>query len=86
MFQVRWIAPAMDELTEAWLSASTLRREITAATDEVDDSLGIAPYRMGESRSEGVRLLIADPLAAEFVVDETDRTVWVLHVWLIRRH
>jgi hypothetical protein len=83
MFKVEWIETAVTRLANAWLSAdSETRAAITAASHEIDQLLEIDPAHVGESRDGIRRLLIADPLAATYVVDEDLEFVIVLDVVL----
>ena len=81
MFDVDWIETALSRLANAWLRAdSTTRAAITAASHEIDDLLKIDPAHAGESRDADKRILIAEPLAVTYVVDEDQEIVTVLDV------
>jgi plasmid stabilization system protein ParE len=87
MFTVRWEALALEELTLAWVAASSaLRQAITQATDELDQRLATDPYSGSESRSGERRILFQTPLAIHFHVAQEDQTVSILHVWVFRTH
>jgi hypothetical protein len=86
MLRVLWLQESLDELAAIWLDAdSEARVQITQATELVDAELRSNPYRLSESRDEGVRVLFVHPLGVEFEVDTQQQTVWVLHVWRFRR-
>lgn len=86
MYRVQWVKSALDELTVGWTNAdSTLREAITSAVHELDEHLRTDPLAQGESRPEGRRVVFVSPLGITFRVDEGDRIVAVLRVWLLRR-
>jgi hypothetical protein len=83
MFEVEWIETAAHRLANAWLGAdSKTRAAITAASHEIDDLLMLDPVHAGESRDVDRRIVIAEPLAATYVVDEDRQRVTVLDVVL----
>jgi hypothetical protein len=85
MFDVDWIEAAVNRLASAWARAdSTTRAEITSASHQVDDTLAVDPIHAGESRGSDRRILIADPLAVVYEVDEEQRIVSVVDV-VVRR-
>jgi hypothetical protein len=67
---------AADELAAIWLNAEN-RPAVASAADAIDKHLGIDPLSAGESRAEGSRVLIEDPLAVFFDVNVQDRTIAV---------
>jgi hypothetical protein len=67
---------AADELAAIWIKA-TNRQAVADAADAIDKQLGIDPLAAGESRLDNSRVLVEDPLAVYFDVDEEDRTVIV---------
>jgi hypothetical protein len=81
-FKTQWQPAARDELAELWLNAATdTRREITVAAREIDLALQHSPQDVGESRSDGRRIVFAAPLAVVFEVEEPACVVRVLKVW-----
>jgi hypothetical protein len=51
----------------------------------ITQELTIDPFRSSESREEGERILISNPIGVRFGVDEANRQVTILSVWRIRR-
>jgi len=85
MFQVRWHVAPRDSLATAWLdSDSATRRLINSAVDEIEQMLRSDPPDAGESRPGGRRIMFVTPLAIVFHVEENERLVSVLDLWLIR--
>lgn len=84
MFWVpRWEREALNELTTIWVgSDSAQRREITAATHSVDESLRRDPWSASESRAKGRRVQCFPPLLVTFRIEADERTVSVLHLRL----
>lgn len=86
MFTVRWADEALDELAGLWTDApSAIRGAITVATNYIDQQLRVDPVAVGESRSEGRRVLFALPLGVTYRIETDQQTVSVLRVWLCRR-
>jgi hypothetical protein len=86
MFQVRSEASALHELASLWTPAnSAMRKEITAATHQIDQQLHTDPFVDSESRAEDRRILFNRPLAIIFRVEPDGKTVSVLQVWLFRK-
>jgi hypothetical protein len=84
-YRVVWRPGAEQELTQIWLN-SRLRSQITEAAALIDENLQRDPLAAGESREEGVRVIIIKPLGARCFIDDTSRTVIVLNVWQIGLH
>ncbi len=82
-FDVFWSSRAEQELAGVWLDAAD-RNRISSAALEIERRLLVSPAAEGESRPHGRRILFAPPLAAVFLVDQTAREVWGLHVWRFR--
>jgi plasmid stabilization system protein ParE len=76
---VVWLPDAETELAAIWLSSSE-RNLVTVAADQIDARLRHDPENVGESRSEGRRVLIVPPLVAFYRVNPDDRIVRVVHV------
>ena len=75
-YQVVWQPCAKRQLAAIWNSAND-RRAVTAAADEIDRLLAVAPNDVGESCAEDTRIVIIEPLAMYFRVDETKHVVRV---------
>ena len=58
------------------------RRGVSQAADKLDQRLGRDAQFAGESRHAGRRILHEAPLGVIFSVNEQDRVVLVLDVWL----
>lgn len=70
MFTVRWRNSARDALAAIWVEAdSALRKEITAAADQIDQELSRDPDGRGESRGVAERIWFVFPLGLWFKVD-----------------
>ena len=84
-FSVNWNPAAEKDLTNLWLNHPPLQRQITAAADVIDSQLRIAPENAGESRLGSLRILVVEPLLAEFKVSVDDLRVDVVAVAIWRR-
>ncbi len=82
-FTVVWIPTAKNELATLWINAKN-RNRIRLAADKIDSLLKWDPDSLGESRREGVRILLVPPLAVEFEVHEEDCIVNVIAVWTFK--
>ena len=81
MFDVEWIDAAVNRVASAWVPAdSATRAVITAASHQIDEILAVHPSHAGESRDANRRILIVDPLAAVYEVDEKQSIVTVVDV------
>ncbi len=83
IYSVRWKKRAEDDLADIWLKAED-RESISRAACQIDNLLRVQPHTAGESRSEGLRVLLVAPLGATFRVYEQDRIVRVANVWSYR--
>jgi hypothetical protein len=79
-YTVLWKPEAERRLAELWLNAVD-RNAVTQAANEIDRRLQTNPDQEGESRSDGRRLLLVNPLAVLFEVVPDDRIVYGLTVW-----
>lgn len=79
-YNVRWLKSAEQSLAECWLTASN-RAEVTAAADQIDESLAVDPLSFGESRMGITRLAIVPPLTVLFDVDTGAHSVTVWDLW-----
>lgn len=86
MFQIEWLASALNELTALWLEAdSATRRAIRDSVSAIERQLRRDPNSHGESREGSERVIFFDPVGASVEVDDDHRRVTVLHVWRIRK-
>lgn len=69
-------------LAELWMSQPSLKREITAAANEVNGRLRLNPLGQGESRAGSLRIMLVEPLVVDFEVVLDDLRVEVLNVAL----
>ena len=82
-YTVVWRPRQKQRLAELWMAAPD-RPAITAAADEIDRRLRIAPLDEGESREGAFRVIFIDPLAVKYRVFEDDFVVAIVRVWRIR--
>jgi hypothetical protein len=83
-YTVIWIPEAEAQLAAAWLDGPN-RDDVRSAAFEVDRLLRTSPSNVGESRSEGQRILHVYPLGVRFMILEDDRVVQVLRVWRYKK-
>lgn len=81
---VLWSAQAEVSLASLWVDAAQ-RRLVSQAADEVDSLLREQAARIGESRSDGTRILFIPPLGACYEIFAEDRQVVVWDVWQYRK-
>jgi mRNA-degrading endonuclease RelE of RelBE toxin-antitoxin system len=80
-YTVLWLPRAEQELAALWLDANQ-REAITRAAHELDQRPANDAQDEGESREADLRIAFAAPLGIEFQVEEEDRVVRVIQVWL----
>jgi hypothetical protein len=86
MFRVQWSKRAIDDLTRAWLQATSEERQaITAASRQLDTVLRADPEHQGESRDYHERVVFEFPLGIRIEINDDEGTVWVLQAWSFRR-
>lgn len=84
MFDVRWTSVAQAQLWSIWArSDDDLNAEVASAMRRIDAQLRVDPGHKGESRDEGRRVLIAEPLTVFFRVLPDERLVRItaVHLW-----
>ncbi len=81
-FTVTWDDDARDELGRLWLDNPLIRREISAAGDEIDRLLAVWPRRLGVEAAPDSRQYVEPPLEVLFKVSDVDRLVRELYVKL----
>jgi hypothetical protein len=79
-FTVVWSRSAKSRLAELWLDNPAIRREITAAADQIDRALAQAPESIGMSVSSRSRLAVHPPLSVLFWISPSDRQVRVIYI------
>jgi len=79
-YTVVWLAVALDELARLYNDAPN-RELVTAASNRIDRLLSRDPEEVGESRSNGRRILLEAPLGVIYTVRADDRLVEVGYVW-----
>lgn len=82
-YAVAWKPSAEQELAQIWLNAPD-RPAVTEAANRLDALLQADPYATSESRGGPTRILIEDPLAVLFEVDDDSHFVDVLKIWRTR--
>jgi plasmid stabilization system protein ParE len=83
-YTVHWKPTAENQLAAIWESAAD-RARVTAAANEIDRLLRLAPNQQGESRTAGRRIMFALPLCVRYRIYENRRTVVVSTVAYIQR-
>lgn len=80
MFAVIWRDNALDDLADAWVTASLqMRAVIESRIADLNKRLASDPMAEGESR-EGKRRIVFDaPVVLTCLVDQADRVVRVTH-------
>jgi hypothetical protein len=81
-FTVVWKPSAEAMLAHLWNTAPD-QNAVARASDLIDDLLRRDPLRVGEQRSDQLRILIVPPLAVHYEVLEDDCIVRVVKVWRI---
>jgi hypothetical protein len=83
IYTVLWYPTAERDLATLWLQAPD-QQSVADAADRMDVMLRRDPQMLGESREEDLRILVVDPLAIYFRLDEEDRKVFVTDIWRSR--
>lgn len=73
---------AEDELAEIWMRAPD-RQAVTASANHIEQMLRDDPWGCGESRGGSLHVVIEEPLAALYEIDDEDYFVHVLKVWRV---
>ena len=81
-YTVVWKASAEAELAAIW-NASSVRADVTAAADSIDELLRTDPVLRGETYTRVTRVLVLAPLLVTYRVIEDDRLVRILSVKLL---
>lgn len=86
MFQVEWVQSAFEQLAAIWTGGDpALREAVASAVRQAGQYLRLNPETQGESREENRRTFFVPPLGIDFRVEEEERKVVVLRVWLARK-
>jgi uncharacterized heparinase superfamily protein len=86
MFSIFRDSTAAASLRDTYEEASEpQRRAILRAISRLERHLRYNPHQQGESRQGQTRILFEAPLAMLFEVDDAQRMVRVLRIWMIRR-
>jgi plasmid stabilization system protein ParE len=83
IYTVVWTPFAERALIDIWIAADD-RQAVCNVADAIDLALRNTPYRVGESRTGAVRVVVSPPLGVEYTVYEADRLVEVHAVWKVR--
>ena len=82
-YTVIWVPQAEDDLTNAWLAA-TDQLAVTNAAHRLDSALERHPFEIGLKRNSSVNRTAVDlPLGSDYEIIEDDKTVRVIHAWLV---
>ncbi len=81
-YTVVWKPVAEAELAAMWTQAAD-RAAVTAAANQIDELLKTKPHEQGESRIGAIRVMFIHPVDVFFNVDDEDRRVEVIRVWLV---
>ena len=79
-YEVVWKEDAEEELASIWNAAAD-RDAVTTATDEIDRRLKRNAASLGESREEGFRVFVLEPIGVEFQVFDSPPRALVVRVW-----
>lgn len=79
-FRSIWQPSSEQEPAAFWLNPD-LRAEITIASQRIDERLQRDPYGISESRWGDLRIMFESPYGVFFFVDDSTRTVHILHIW-----
>jgi hypothetical protein len=80
-FTVVWMPKAEAALAQLWEANPRARAAITRSAFQIDELLSSRPTEAGESRQNGVRILLVPPLGVTFWCSNDDRLVRVGYVW-----
>ena len=83
-YTVLWKPAAEQRLATLWNNAEN-RNSISDAANTIDRLLQRDAAEIGESRQENIRILLIPPLGVLFRVEELDRLVNVLAVWVFHK-
>ena len=83
-YSVLWLPNAENELAAIWMAASD-RDAVTRASHEVDQRLQTNAPNEGESRNDGLRVLLVPPLGILFGVEPGTTMVLVAQVWIYHK-
>jgi hypothetical protein len=73
-YAIVWKPDAEARLTAMWTDNPRLRREITAAADEIEQRLAVDPHNMGIAKSPLSREVVSPPLNVLYAISDADRT------------
>jgi len=79
-YEVIWKEDAEEELASIW-NAAVDRDAVTKATDEIDRRLKRNAGSLGESREEGFRVFVLEPIGVEFQVFDSPPRALVVRAW-----
>jgi hypothetical protein len=80
MYKLRWRKSVSRMLLDRCARAERpLRDAIFNAMAEVEESLRNEPEFVGESRDDGKRILIVNPLLITYKIDHRNRIVYIVH-------
>lgn len=82
-YTVTWLPEVEQLLAEWWVDNPALRNSITSAADTIDKLLQRAPYDSGVHSFDNVYSLAVVPLGVDYEIDDGDRKVIVLSVWML---
>jgi hypothetical protein len=80
VYTVTWANDALDALASLWNDNPAIRKQVTAAADQIDQILKTQPHRLGEPTSAVHRQAVVYPLKVLFAVSEDDCRVRVIYV------
>ena len=83
-YTVTWAPDAIAALARLWNENPAIKREVTAAADQIDQILKTQPGQFGEQTSPIHRQAVVYPLKVLFAISEPDCRVRVIYVkyWL----
>lgn len=86
MFRIEWSKVSVAKLRSWWEQADAVRQEmILDAVEHVERLITQDPLAAGESRGEGVRIIIVPPLSASYRFHERLNRAFIFSVHYFER-
>jgi hypothetical protein len=86
MLRIEWSKVSIAKLSAWWEGADTAQRDlIMDAIELIEWQVSKDPANAGESRDEGVRVVVAPPLSAIYLFNERLNRAYIFSVHLYER-